>query len=699
MSKPQPSSVDEKVPWWVALCRRLWKLSAFFGGSVVMALLVNVGSTWLTSPGGKLPNDAPVGVIARDWQLVVLVGVCLLLLAALFWNISCWKRSAQAPPLTPQDRARMLGRLRVRYEQLLTQTLQDAVRVDVGLTSRPAAIQSTASLALHLPTQPDHQFPPQTSIADVYEQAHQELLILGEPGAGKSTLLLELAHHLLQQAEQDETQPLPLVVPLSSWASRRLPLQEWLVGQVKRLYDVPLRLSRQWVEAERVLPLLDGLDEMEEGTRSACVAAINTYHRNHLHPLVVCSRTNEYEHAVTQERLALHTAVVVQPLSQERVEAYLVSLGKPLVSLRSALKRNATLAALATTPLMLQILILTYQGTAVRQLSHKEAIFQEQIWRAYIERMVEQKGDIACYPLDRTLRWLTWLARLMRDRSTTILVLEELQPDILPKQYALLYTWSVILISGLLVGLLTGLLRGLLVGLLFGLLGGLLCRILIRLMAGKIEPVERITFSWEGLRERLLMGLLSGLLVGLLIGLLEGLLRGLLRGLLTGLLVGLLTGLLFVLLFVLVRGLQTEQLTRREILSANEGMRRSFTHGLLLLLVGGVLSMLLIGLVSVLLVGLHSALVFMLLSGLGIGLIIGLFEGLFAPVQHYTLRFWLWRAHLFPWKLVPFLEDATKRSLLRRVGGSYSFTHRLLLEYLADLDLSSLDASPPSQIP
>ena len=60
--------------------------------------------------------------------------------------------------------------------------------------------------------------------------------------------------------------------------------------------------------------------------------------------------------------------------------------------------------------------------------------------------------------------------------------------------------------------------------------------------------------------------------------------------------------------------------------------------------------------------------------------------GLGAAMQHYLLRFWLFYAHAFPWKAVPFLDDATTRILLRRVGGGYSFIHRLLLEYFADLD-------------
>jgi hypothetical protein len=65
---------------------------------------------------------------------------------------------------------------------------------------------------------------------------------------------------------------------------------------------------------------------------------------------------------------------------------------------------------------------------------------------------------------------------------------------------------------------------------------------------------------------------------------------------------------------------------------------------------------------------------------------LGLPFGLYAALQHYILRLWLWCTHTFPFKAVPFLEDATARILLRRVGGGYSFTHRLLLDHFADLD-------------
>src|SRR5437588_10716110 len=44
-------------------------------------------------------------------------------------------------------------------------------------------------------------------------------------------------------------------------------------------------------------------------------------------------------------------------------------------------------------------------------------------------------------------------------------------------------------------------------------------------------------------------------------------------------------------------------------------------------------------------------------------------------------RLLLARSYMLPWHTPQFLEEATARILLRRVGGGYSFPHRLLLDY------------------
>jgi NACHT domain len=739
MSQQQPGGTslvnDGVMPWWVRFCRWLWKHPLpFLWFTLIINVAINIGSTWLITPTNTktIPDTSIAGSITEwvnaHWLFSLLLGTISVALFLLTWQGSRWPESTPSASgqiqMSARDRERMLGRLHVRYEQMLAQSLQGTVLLELGLAESPASIQNAASLALHLPEQAEQILSPHTSIVDIYEQAHQELLILGKPGAGKSTLLIELALHLFKQAEQDAGQALPVLLPLSSWAVKRLPLQDWLIEQFASLYDVPQKLSELWIQADLLLPLLDGLDEMEEAIRPVCIAAINTYHREHLGPLVVCSRTTEYDRAATSERFALHTAVTVQPLSPAQVTQQLVALGTPLAGLRAALKKNASLRELATTPLMLQILIFTYQGTLVKELPSKGSILQQHIWRDYVQRMVERKGDAKHYPLASTQVWLGWLARQMRKHNQTIFSLEYLQPDWLSKRQKAFYQSSIgpfiggglgLLIGGI-IGLISEGIIWLLIGGSLGLLIGGIIGAIVGLETGlytkKIAPTEELTWSWAALKSRWiekqplsslslrgyrrkkwplprrsLLVAVGGVCLGLGIEEVWGGEPGVV-------IAEALMGLLFMLMIVLVSGFSGKQLTERLMFSPNEGIKRSARNGL----VGGPLIGLLIGLLIVLFSGpfvepqsdvLGSVLRTELFFGLFIGPLIGLFLGLLAVAQHYTLRFWLWRARLFPWKAVSFLEDATSRVLLRRIGGGYSFTHRLLLEYFANLDTTT----------
>ena len=713
MAEPAGQQSTTSLSWRVRVCRVGWEAVRYFWATFFLTLVLpkTVEMLFSDKPLRAFPNLWPILKAIIDhpvWTLLTFLG--LLLLTGLFWFGSRERATTTQGTLSEHDRIYMLGRLRLRYKQMLAQSLQGAVQVELGLASRSAAVQNAASLSFRLPNQPEQQLPPHTSIREAYELAQQELLILGEAGAGKSTLLLELALHLIERAEQDTTQPLPVLLPLSSWATNRGPLHEWLSEQFVLLYDVPRSLSQQWLQTKQLLPLLDGLDEMQASARTACIAAISTYHRERLQSLVVCSRTNEYEAAATRERLALHAAVVVQPLSREQVDTHLTSIGRPLAALRAALRKNTVLQELATTPLMLQVLMLTYHGTSVRELSHKEAQLREQIWADYVQRMISRKGDVKRYPPHITITWLGWLARQMRQRNQMIFYLEQLQPDWLPKRPGAFYRWSVGLFFGLFGGLFGGLHGGLLFWLFFGLIGGLVGGLVGGLAGGlffglsfgqmEIEPAEALTWSWEKAQPGLVIGwLVVWLVIGLVIGLFYGLVGGLVGGLVCGL--------LNVLLYGLSGGLSSRQLTERLTLSPNEGIRRSVKNGLLILFIM-LISMLLIGLLFGLgrgeSIGQSFWMYFGLIGGLIYGLLFGLGSGLASAVQHYILRFWLSCTHTFPGKAVPFLDDAATRILLQHIGGGFSFTHRLLLDYFADLDTypsqpSTAEPSTPSSTP
>ena len=113
-------------------------------------------------------------------------------------------------------------------------------------------------------------------------------------------------------------------------------------------YEVPHRLGQSWVSEDRLLLLLDGLDEVASAARRECIEAINSYRQTHPDvQVVVCSRSTEYLNEPTQ--LRLQTAVVVQPLTQEQIDTYLESAGEQAEALREALRQDADLRELATT--------------------------------------------------------------------------------------------------------------------------------------------------------------------------------------------------------------------------------------------------------------------------------------------------------------------------------------------------------------
>jgi hypothetical protein len=238
--KTPSTASSAPLHWRVRVCRWLWRVLGFVWGTLIVGIIIgtiaNLNTTTTETPLAKLF----IVHLALTYPLPVWSSLGLLVLLTLFsWLGSREKQAIPARPLSDQDRVHLLGRLRLRYEQLLAQSLEGAVeQLELGLAQRPAAVQNSVNLAMRLSDQPEQLLPPHTSIVQVYAQANKELLILGEPGSGKSTLLVELARSLVEQAEQDATQPLPILLPLSSWAEHKRPLHEWLGKEIARLYVV-----------------------------------------------------------------------------------------------------------------------------------------------------------------------------------------------------------------------------------------------------------------------------------------------------------------------------------------------------------------------------------------------------------------------------------------------------------------------------
>jgi len=265
-----------------------------------------------------------------------------------------------------------------------------------------------------------------------------------------------------------------------------------------------------------------------------------------------------------------------------------------------------------------------------------------------------------------------------------------------------------------------------------GLVGGLIVGVFLALrgsrrsLASDIRTVDALSWSWEGclrsgswgLIAVLALGLILGLITAIPVGLSDGLRDALSSMLLVWLIGGLIAGPIGALVGAVFGGLSSRIVETKT--APNQGIRYSQRNavfaGLILGPFVGMISSLILGLSSGLVLDLASLifgtgsglfeggilglakglvswiglwikelLVLSLSGGLGVGLFAAMWYGGFDVVQHYTLRLILYSKHHIPWNLARFLDYATERIFLRKVGGGYIFIHRLLQDHFASL--------------
>lgn len=598
-----------------------------------------------------------------------------------------WSPGTAAERRAQRNRERMLVRVRTTWiEGLLERSLHGAALQVLGMEYKPEAVPDRWGMVLQELQHPPRRLSPKTTIVEVFDQLDGELLILGKPGSGKTTMLLELARTLLDQAERDDTLPMPVVFHLSTWAATRRPIDAWLVDELHQRYDIPKGIARRWVDDEKILPLLDGLDEVRREHRGACVEAINAFRerpRQDLLRLVVASRAADYGGLTT--KLRLRGAVQLRPLTAAQVDAYLVSAGGQLAGVRAALAHDRALRRLARSPLLLSVMAIAYQGRSGTALPTSGTVEErrDRLFEAYIDRMLT-RGRAARhrprYDRQHTVQWLAWLADALQQQAQTVFYLERLRPDWLPtralrRRHTLakmvgigvstglaaglvpglpvmgvglafgllsglaegLALWAA---EGVTLGLVTAVLSGLLSGLVLAMPFGLIAVVVFGLffglffgltsgLASREEVVDRLSWSLRDLRAELRLPVGCGAAVGLLFGAGAGAAVGLPFGLAAGAVTGVTAGIAL----GLSSGLVGREVTARERVAPNEGIWRSgrsavlsgLAAGAAFSLAGGVA----FGLVAGVGVGMDAGVPFAPAEGAGIGLLFGVAIGLF----------------------------------------------------------------------
>lgn len=583
-------------------------------------------------------------------------------------------------------------------------------------------------------------------IVEVYRRIPSgRLVVLGQAGSGKTILTLRFVLDLLRDRADDD--PVPVIFGLGSWHPTTVTLRDWLIAQLQR--DHPslgapgpngTTLAAALVETGRVLPVLDGFDEIAEGLHRAALEALNATSL----PLLVTSRPDEYTEAVSRaDVLTAAGGVALVDLTPTDLADYLPrttrrtgdagTAWQPVLTALNDHPAGANLAAVLTTPLMVGLARTIYSDTPDHDPADlldtdrfpTKAAIEDHLLGNFVPTVYRDRPGAQRFPPDRVQHWLGYLARHLARLGTYDLAWWQLGMSMrLPVRMLV-----VALTAGFVLGPVDILIEGIVTGeittsmfvlgvMLSGVIGaaiGLAYGLVNRSRPAGPEPVRvslRLTRAARPpglIRSRFRIGFVAGLALGcgyavireaarwLVFGVGEGLTVAAMDAVLFGLIFGVLTGTLVAFiarcetpLDVTSAGSPTDLLraNRRTVLIQLAVFGPTFAITVPLAFWG------VIALLRQLEVGTVLGIEF-LWSPLA-GLLLGLVGGIVGATG-YLLSLSAWGQWLvftrlclpltgrLPWSVRDFLDDAYNRGVLRRAGAVYQFRHARLQDHLATI--------------
>ena len=312
----------------------------------------------------------------------------------------------------PVQRAQMLG--------------GDNVPIDVTFFQRgaPSRVAEHAAAAGRL-----------KEITDYYRRLRpRRLVITGVPGSGKTVLALELMLGLLEQRRPED--PVPVRLALAGWDTSRT-LEEWLTAELAEVYRLDSVTARTLIAQRRVLPVLDGLDEMDSadvpaGSSRAAVAlaALNAYQAGRIKaPLVLTCRTEQYEALTVGTRVLDAARVELEPVTASQVQAFVTArVADPrrwsAVLDAVACNPDGIVTQALASPWLLTLAITVYEASGdpaeILSLTAAKSL-KDHLLDRFVPAAAElhtRAGNVAYRAVD-VERWLAVLARYLDDNAHT----------------------------------------------------------------------------------------------------------------------------------------------------------------------------------------------------------------------------------------------------------------------------------------
>nr|WP_322720916.1 NACHT domain-containing protein [Nostoc sp. ChiQUE02]MDZ8234006.1 NACHT domain-containing protein [Nostoc sp. ChiQUE02] len=228
---------------------------------------------------------------------------------------------------------------------------------------------------------------------------YHRIMVKGSPGSGKTMLLKYIALCYAEGGWVDffkKFQCVPILVELYRFSNKELTVEQQLVEALKRDgFPKAESFVSQSLDKNKLLLLLDGLDEVSSNERQKVVDLINDFLDTHQNcPVIITCRTavyrNEFNNFIEQ------TLEVVE-FNDQQIREFLVPwkpdmpAGKSVEQLMQTLHDRPRIMALARNPLMLTIIAYLYADTDF-VLPHSRAEFYRKATDILLEQWHQERN-------------------------------------------------------------------------------------------------------------------------------------------------------------------------------------------------------------------------------------------------------------------------------------------------------------------